>query len=181
MSCSVELSRCRSQCRYPIIGDQQAKITVSRWRDFVALIPQLSALGSQVDVLNCHQSFVRLCDCRLKGRRPLGDDVTYEITCEEKELYALTIDSTFSEHAGWFTCMATNAAGTALTEAKLTVERESIDYNCWLYVLFARWVTHRDTYQIKIYRSLLQTLRINCLSYCNICSHHFTAFDLLVS
>jgi Immunoglobulin I-set domain len=78
-----------------------------------------------------HILHVRYYGCRLKGRRPLGDDVTYEISCEEKELYTLTIDSAFSEHAGWFTCMAANAAGTALTEAKLTVERESIADSSW--------------------------------------------------
>jgi len=59
----------------------------------------------------------------LKDRRSLGDDVSYEMICEEDELYTLSISATYSEHAGWYTCVARNDVGTALSEAKLTVER----------------------------------------------------------
>ena len=59
----------------------------------------------------------------LKDRRSLGDDVSYEATCEEAELYALCVGATYSEHAGWYSCVARNDVGTAVSEAKLTVER----------------------------------------------------------
>jgi len=59
----------------------------------------------------------------LKDRRPLGDDVSYEMACEEDELHTLCISATYAEHAGWYSCVARNDVGTAITEAKLTVER----------------------------------------------------------
>jgi len=59
----------------------------------------------------------------LKDRRSLGDDVSYEMTCEEDELYTLCISATYAEYAGWYSCVARNDVGTAITEAKLTVER----------------------------------------------------------
>jgi len=58
----------------------------------------------------------------LKDRRSLGDDVSYEMTCEEDELYTLCISATYAEHAGWYSCVARNDVGTAISEAKLTVE-----------------------------------------------------------
>jgi len=61
----------------------------------------------------------------LKDRRPLGDDVSYETSCEEEELYTLCISATYAEHAGWYSCVARNDVGTAITEAKLTVESTS--------------------------------------------------------
>jgi len=61
----------------------------------------------------------------LKERRSLGDDVSYEATCEEGELFALCIGATYAEHAGWYSCVAKNDVGTAISEAKLTVERTS--------------------------------------------------------
>jgi len=59
----------------------------------------------------------------LKDRRSLGDDVSYEMTSEEDELYTLCVSATYAEHAGWYSCVARNDVGTAITEAKLTVER----------------------------------------------------------
>ena len=62
----------------------------------------------------------------LKDRRPLGDDVSYETSCEEEELYTLCVSATYAEHAGWYSCVARNDVGTAITEAKLTVESTSL-------------------------------------------------------
>jgi len=74
--------------------------------------------------LECKVSGTPVPDVRwLKDRRSLGDDVSYEMTCEEDELYTLCISATYAEHAGWYSCVARNDVGTAITEAKLTVER----------------------------------------------------------
>jgi len=76
--------------------------------------------------LECKVSGNPVPDVRwLKNRRSLGDDVSYESTCEEGELYTLSISCTYAEHAGWYSCVARNDVGTAISEAKLSVERKS--------------------------------------------------------
>lgn len=60
------------------------------------------------------------------------DDQFYQISSEEMEFHTLYIPATYAEHAGWYTCLAKNAAGSQISEARLTVERKDhteITYN----------------------------------------------------
>ena len=90
----------------------------------------------------------------LKERRALGDDLSYAAACEEGELYSLCISATYAEHAGWYACVATNDVGTAISEARLTVERTPACLpTSFAYLLYNRDIPsqrhHPRTYTVR--------------------------------
>lgn len=59
---------------------------------------------------------------RLKNRRPLDDDMSYEMFTDDNGSHCLLIHEVYQQHAAYYTCMAVNEAGSTITEAQLTVE-----------------------------------------------------------
>ena len=59
---------------------------------------------------------------RLKDRRALPEDDRFETFSDENEAHSMVIAETFAEDSGYYSCVAVNAAGTAVSENQLLVE-----------------------------------------------------------